>query len=119
MGTEFYTDDNLAQNFVKLTDFGTEVVDAIQSLTTLAERTETRLTVLETLSLRPTVIKVKNGRLLFLMAMGLSGYAGYKYAEQKLREVAPPANKPMTNHPTAMYQTDKPMRRNDFPKTEN
>lgn len=84
MATEYYTDDILTENFVSLSRFSGDVVDAMQSLTTLAERTEGRLKVLEELAKQPTV--VKSSRLFLLAACALSAYAGYKYAEDKCKK---------------------------------
>lgn len=84
MATEYFTDEILAANFNELTRFSSDVVDAMQSLTTLAERYEVRLSVLEKLAARPVV--VKSSKVLILTAMGISAYAGYKYAEQKFKD---------------------------------
>lgn len=107
MATEFYTDAILDANFGRLTDFSTDIVDTLQSLTTLAERTETRLQILEKLSARPVV--VKSSKVLILTAMAVSAYAGYKYAEnrfkddfatlQRLRENEREMAKSRTDHP--------------------
>jgi hypothetical protein len=107
MATEFYTDQILDDNFHRIIDFNNDVLETLGSLTTLAERTETRLHVLEKLSARPVV--VKSSKVLILTAMAVSAYAGYKYAEnrfkddfttlQRLRENEREMAKSRTDHP--------------------
>lgn len=83
---EFYTDQILDDNFHRIITFESDVLDTLSSLTTLAERTEIRLSVLEKMAARPVI--VKNSKLLILTVMGLSFYAGYKYAEERAQQRA-------------------------------
>lgn len=107
MATEFYTDQILDDNFHRIMDFNSDVLDTLGSLTTLAERTEARIHVLEKLSARPVV--VKSSKVLILTAMAVSGYAGYRYALGKVcREmeytksrIDHPAGRKMNNDTTA------------------
>jgi hypothetical protein len=104
---EFYTDQILDDNFHRIIDFNNDVLDSLQGLTPLAERTEVRLSVLEKLSTRPIV--VKNSKLLVLTVMGISFYAGYKYAQQKFAEQAQlevELERNMADHPAGSQKTD-------------
>jgi hypothetical protein len=109
MAVDFYTDQILDDNFHRIIDFNNDVLDTIQSLTTLAERTEMRLNVLEKLSSRPVV--VKSSKLLILTAMAVSAYAGYKYAEAKFKEEIEfererELDRNIADHPAGSRKTD-------------
>lgn len=84
MAKQMFDDDILAENFSALSRFSNDVVETLQSLTTIVERHEIRLQVVEKVASRPVV--VKNSRILILTAMGVSFYAGYKYAQQQMEQ---------------------------------
>lgn len=108
---KMFTDEMLAENFNALSKFSDDVVGTLSSLTTLAERTEIRLSVLEKMAARPVV--VKNSKLLVLTAMGISFYAGYKYAMSKVggeleyqQFKAEELKRNQADHPAGSHKTD-------------
>lgn len=86
MAVQFYDDKMLGDNFSAINKFNGDVLDILESLTSVAERNDARLKTLENIQL---VIKAPKRSKLFLIGLVTLGvWAGYKTAEREFKKTS-------------------------------